>query len=102
MRILAGLAIAAFLITVLAVAPIVDGCTAFLASGEDGVLFGNNEDFWNPATKMWFVPAAERGYGAVYLRTGRIEASILVHFMLNVVHIFFFSYPALDNSQPGV
>lgn len=50
----------------LAVAPFVDPCTAFLALGEDGVLFGNNEDFWNPATRMWFVPAAEGGYGAVY------------------------------------
>jgi membrane protease YdiL (CAAX protease family) len=38
------------------------------------------------------------GYGAVYLRTGRIEASILLHFMLNTVHILFFSYPALLNS----
>jgi membrane protease YdiL (CAAX protease family) len=38
------------------------------------------------------------GYGAMYLRTGRIEASILLHFMLNTVHILFFSYPALENS----
>lgn len=38
------------------------------------------------------------GYGAVFLRTGRIEASILLHFMLNTVHILFFSYPALQNT----
>ena len=38
------------------------------------------------------------GYGAVYLRTGRIEASILLHFMLNTVHILFFSYPSLQNA----
>ena len=37
------------------------------------------------------------GYGAVYLRTGRIESSILLHFVLNVVHIIFFSYPALEH-----
>jgi len=66
MRRFAGLATAAVLTTALAVEPIVDGCTAFLASGEDGVLFGNNEDFWNPATKMWFVTAAEGGYGAMF------------------------------------
>ena len=35
------------------------------------------------------------GYGWVYLRTQRIEASILLHFLLNCVHIVFFSYPAL-------
>ncbi len=38
------------------------------------------------------------GYGTVYLRTGRVEASILLHFMLNVVHMLFFSYPALEHS----
>lgn len=43
MRRFAGLATAAVLTTALVVEPIVDGCTAFLASGEDGVLFGNNE-----------------------------------------------------------
>ena len=41
---------------------------------------------------------AGMGYGAVYLRSGRIEASILLHFMLNTVHILFFSYPALQNA----
>lgn len=35
------------------------------------------------------------GYGFVYQQTGRIEASILLHFILNFVQIVFFSYPAL-------
>jgi uncharacterized protein len=35
------------------------------------------------------------GYGWVYLRTGRIEASILTHFALNAVHFVGFTYPAL-------
>jgi uncharacterized protein len=35
------------------------------------------------------------GYGWVYRRTGRIEASILTHFALNAVHFFGFTYPAL-------
>lgn len=36
------------------------------------------------------------GYGWAYLRTGRIEASILTHFALNAVHFFGFTYPALQ------
>jgi hypothetical protein len=36
------------------------------------------------------------GYGWVYLRTGRIEASILTHFALNALHFFGFTYPAVE------
>jgi len=32
-------------------------------------------------------------YGYAYLKTGRIEAAILTHLMLNVVHFIFFAYP---------
>lgn len=39
---------------------------------------------------------AGAGYGWVYWRSGnRIEGSILAHFLLNVMHILFFTYPAL-------
>ena len=34
-------------------------------------------------------------YGSVYQKTQRIEASILTHFLLNMVHFVGFSYPAL-------
>ena len=34
-------------------------------------------------------------YGFVYQKTQRIEASILTHFLLNMVHFVGFSYPAL-------
>lgn len=34
-------------------------------------------------------------YGIAYLKTEKLSASILVHFMLNSVHFFAFSYPAL-------
>lgn len=34
-------------------------------------------------------------YGWVYKVTKRIEASMLVHFLLNLTHILFFTYPAL-------
>lgn len=36
------------------------------------------------------------GYGAVYILTGRIEASIICHFSLNLVHILLFTYPAVE------
>jgi uncharacterized protein len=39
--------------------------------------------------------AAGAGYGWVYASTRRIEASILTHFGLNLVHFVFFTYPAL-------
>ncbi|MCF8721566.1 CPBP family intramembrane glutamic endopeptidase [Nitrospina gracilis] len=34
-------------------------------------------------------------YGWVLRKTGRIEASILFHLLLNTLHLLFFSYPAL-------
>jgi hypothetical protein len=54
------------LIAALFVPAVVLACTGFLVKGDDGVLFGNNEDFWNPSTRMWFVPGEDGGYGAVY------------------------------------
>ena len=33
-------------------------------------------------------------YGYVYQKTGRIEAAILTHFLLNAGHFLFFTYPA--------
>jgi membrane protease YdiL (CAAX protease family) len=36
------------------------------------------------------------GYGWVYQHTGRIEASILTHFLLNCAHFLLFTYPALS------
>jgi len=39
---------------------------------------------------------AGMGYGFIYVRTKRIEASILTHFLLNLVHYLLFTYPALS------
>jgi len=36
-------------------------------------------------------------YGTIYQVTQSIEASIFCHFSLNVIHFFFFSYPALQS-----
>lgn len=38
---------------------------------------------------------AGAGYGWVYEKTRRIEASVLAHFALNAVHFFLFTYPVL-------
>jgi membrane protease YdiL (CAAX protease family) len=34
-------------------------------------------------------------YGWAYLQTGRLEAPVLTHFLLNFLHLTLFSYPAL-------
>ena len=41
-------------------------CTGFCISEGDLVLVGNNEDWMNPNTKVWYVPAEEGKYGRVY------------------------------------
>jgi hypothetical protein len=41
-------------------------CTVFCVSDGKGVLVGNNEDYFDPATRMWFVPAGEGKHGRVY------------------------------------
>ena len=42
------------------------GCTIFYAADDNVALGGNNEDFWNPFTYMWFVPGESGTYGRVY------------------------------------
>ena len=34
-------------------------------------------------------------YGFIYLKTKRIEFSVYLHFLVNLIHLLFFSYPAL-------
>jgi len=36
-------------------------------------------------------------YGGIYLITDRIESSILVHYLFNIAHFFFFTYPILSS-----
>src|SRR3954470_12104789 len=45
----------------------VDACTAFCAAEGGRVLVGNNEDFDNPRTRLWFVPATGEAYGRMYV-----------------------------------
>jgi membrane protease YdiL (CAAX protease family) len=57
-----------------------------------GVLFG----FAHYSVGLTFVilaSVAGIGYGYAYYRSGRIESSILTHFLLNSIHFLFFTYP---------
>lgn len=44
---------------------VLDACTAFCATGGGLVLVGNNEDWSNPRTKLWFVLSRFRSSGDV-------------------------------------
>lgn len=47
-------------------------------------------------TYVALATVAGLGYGLAYQRTNRLEAGIVLHFLLNSVHFFLFSYPALQ------
>ena len=68
-----------------------------LALGAAAVLFGLAHAAGG-AMYVALATIAGLGYGWIYQRTGRIEASILTHFALNAVHFFAFSYPALQRT----
>lgn len=53
-------------IAVLVLTSVAHSCTAFLATDEEVVLAGNNEDYVNPQTKVWFVPAGDGRVGRIY------------------------------------
>lgn len=42
-------------------------CTIVMAAKDGKVLAGNNEDWRNPNTKVWFIPAAKGEYGRICL-----------------------------------
>ena len=58
------------------------------------VLFGLAHHAGGPKY-MLLATVAGMGYGWVYYKTKRIEASMLTHFVLNLIHFLFFTYPAL-------
>ena len=59
----AALAATAF---VLSTSHPVDACTAFCARGNGRVLVGNNEDWNNPHTRVWFEPAEPGKFGRMF------------------------------------
>jgi membrane protease YdiL (CAAX protease family) len=69
----------------------------WLALSAAAILFGLAHAGGGPAY-VALATVAGVGYGWVYLRTGRIEASILTHFALNATHFFFFTYPAVQRT----
>jgi len=44
-----------------------NACTIFVLTDGHRALFCNNEDWTNPRTRIWFVPAGDGYYGCVYV-----------------------------------
>ena len=42
------------------------GCSVIYATDGELVLGGNNEDYYNPLTKVWFIPGEDGAFGRVY------------------------------------
>lgn len=60
------------------------------------VLFTFTHIFWAPNVSiLLFVFIASLLYGFVYLVSKRIESAIFTHFLLNFIHMTFFSYHAM-------
>lgn len=58
----------AVIVALLSVAPPrVNACTIFVLTDGTRALFFNNEDWFNPATRIWFVPAGKDHLGCAYL-----------------------------------
>ncbi len=70
---------------------------AWLALSAAAVLFGLVHAAGG-AVYVALATVAGLGYGWIYRRTQRIEASILTHFALNALHFFAFTYPALQQA----
>ena len=67
----------------------------WLALGMAAGLFGLAHAAGGP-TYVALAAVAGAGYGWIYQKTSRIEASILTHFALNTVHFLCFTSPALQ------
>ncbi len=60
-----ALMISIFLQIIIFVSPLLS-CTVFYAANGEMALAGNNEDYINPLTKVWFEAAENGKYGGVY------------------------------------
>lgn len=68
----------------------------YLALLLTSILFTAAHLYWSPNIQILvFVFLASLLYGGVYLISGKIESSILSHFLLNFIHMTFFSYHAM-------
>ncbi|MCH9811549.1 CPBP family intramembrane metalloprotease [bacterium] len=71
----------------------------FLAILSVSILFGIMHFFFIP--NFYFVLGATIAsllYGTIYYFSGTIESAIATHFLVNVVHFFFFTYPFFQSS----
>ncbi|MCI0381509.1 MAG: CPBP family intramembrane metalloprotease [Chlamydiae bacterium] len=60
------------------------------------IIFTLAHVYWTPSGAiLGFVFLAGLLYGSVYLISGKIEGAIITHFLLNFVHMTFFSYHAM-------
>jgi len=60
------------------------------------ILFTAAHIYWSPNLEILaFVFLASLLYGGVYLISGKLESAILCHFLLNFIHMTFFSYHAM-------
>ncbi|CUI17969.1 CAAX amino terminal protease family protein [Candidatus Protochlamydia naegleriophila] len=70
-------------------------CGSLIALILTSALFSFAHIFWSPNVAiLGFTFLASLLYGSVYLYSGKIESAILCHFLLNVIHMTFFSYHA--------
>ncbi|MDF1678811.1 MAG: CPBP family intramembrane metalloprotease [Legionellaceae bacterium] len=68
--------------------------SAYVAIGCAAILFGLAH-YKGGVQYMFLATVAGIGYGWAYFKTKKIEAAILIHFLLNLIHFLFFTYPAL-------
>ena len=47
--------------------PRADACTIFVLTDTNHAIFCNNEDWSNPKTRIWFVPAGTNYFGCAYV-----------------------------------
>src|SRR5262245_40096686 len=45
----------------------IHACTIFILTDTNRTFFCNNEDWSDPKTRIWFLPAWEKHYGAVFV-----------------------------------
>lgn len=64
----------------------------FLTSAAFGGIHGI---FSNDYRYLFMTSMASLFYGAHYILSGRLEASIISHFLVNLIHLIFFTYPGL-------
>ncbi len=68
----------------------------WIALGITSLIFTLAHVYWSPSLDiLGFVFLAGLLYGAVYLISKRIESAILCHFLLNAIHMTYFSYHAM-------